>query len=140
MDKFYAGQVLHHVRRLARKELEDVAGVLGVSRSAVGHWETGRALPRPEQLGKLAAFYGIPFETLAYEIGYPMSSVAVTLRDWYAQQRSGKSSETSSQNPAPGLLSLPKAAQEWEEGTNFQTLVAAALRGHRSKVSAPLRT
>ena len=43
---------------------EEVAAAVGVDRSAVAHWESGRTVPRTEKLLKLARLYGCTVEAL----------------------------------------------------------------------------
>ena len=51
--------------REARKlRQEDVAEALGIDRSAVSKWETGKALPRAEMLFKLADLYNCTIDDL----------------------------------------------------------------------------
>ena len=43
---------------------ENVASALGVDRSTVAKWETGRAMPRAEKLPVLAKLFGCTIENL----------------------------------------------------------------------------
>lgn len=42
----------------------DVMQALGVSDAAVSYWETGRYVPRPQKLLKIASLYGCTVEDL----------------------------------------------------------------------------
>ena len=43
---------------------QEVAEAVGVDRSAVAHWESGKAMPRAEKLITLARLYGCSVEQL----------------------------------------------------------------------------
>ncbi|TYT27275.1 helix-turn-helix transcriptional regulator [Luteimonas viscosa] len=53
----------------------DLAGALGVSRSAVGNWESakGRVFPSTERLSELAMATGVSYEWLATGRGAPQA-------------------------------------------------------------------
>ena len=46
--------------------LEYVASQLGVTKAAVGHWETGHAAPPYDKLIRLCRLYGVPAEHIIY--------------------------------------------------------------------------
>lgn len=54
------------VRLRKKKGLKQIefAKALGVSQSAVSHWETGRSIPETPQLFQLAEFFGISIDEL----------------------------------------------------------------------------
>jgi transcriptional regulator with XRE-family HTH domain len=85
LDSVWVGSVLRHARTVARVSIADAATAAGVSIGTISNWETGRVLPRPEQVLPLATLYGIPQETLLYELGYPTGNVT-PLREWYLNQ------------------------------------------------------
>jgi len=51
-------------REAARLRQDEVAREIGVDRSAVAKWETGRALPRADKLMRLCALYRCSAEEL----------------------------------------------------------------------------
>ena len=55
------------LRMAARLTQEDVAAMLGVKRTAVAMWETGKAKPRADKLPALARLYGCTIDELLSE-------------------------------------------------------------------------
>ena len=85
------GAALRRIRTLARRELEDVADALGVSRGTVSGWENGYRIPSMDQLAELARVYDIPLDTLLDELGYPMPTPSLSFRAWYRARISRQS-------------------------------------------------
>jgi len=56
---------LKSAREAAGYKPAEVAAFLGITRSAVGQWESGKSTPNVDNLGKLAVRYGVNFEWLA---------------------------------------------------------------------------
>lgn len=48
----------------AKKTQEDVAKELGVSKTTINNWESGKATPRGDNLVKLSKLYKMPIEYL----------------------------------------------------------------------------
>lgn len=57
------GQILRNLRLEKGKTLQEIADLFGITRGAVGHWESG-GLPDTSKLMKLARYYGVPVETI----------------------------------------------------------------------------
>ena len=91
MDRVWRGAALRRARMLAGKSIKQVAGVLGVTEGAISQQELGLTNTDLDQLRALADFYGMPLETLLYEIGEPIHTVSLGLREWYEQQSPGRS-------------------------------------------------
>lgn len=51
-------------RKAAKMTQEAVAAALGIDRSTVAKWETGRALPTAEKLLRVARLYGCTADAL----------------------------------------------------------------------------
>ena len=100
LDSVWVGSVLRHARTVARVSIADAATAAAVSIGTISNWETGRVLPRPEQVLPLAALYGIPHETLLYELGYPTGTVT-SLREWYLAQPPRPRRSWRSRGPLP---------------------------------------
>lgn len=57
------GEVIRGLRFKKGLSQGGVAQAVGVSRSAVSHWERGKWKPRRDELGLLAEFFGVPVQT-----------------------------------------------------------------------------
>ena len=55
-------------RKKALLKQEEVAEKIGIDRSTVAKWETGKAMPRPDRLLELAKLYGCTMENLMEEV------------------------------------------------------------------------
>ncbi len=65
------GSRLHQAREARHLSQEDVAGVLGVSRVLVSHWERGQRQPSEQVIERLAAMYGVTLDSLLAETARP---------------------------------------------------------------------
>lgn len=54
----------HFFRKKAQKTQEEIAAECGVDRSTVAKWETGKSIPRPEILKKLAQIFQCSIDEL----------------------------------------------------------------------------
>jgi transcriptional regulator with XRE-family HTH domain len=55
---------LLEARTLSGRSQLEVADVLGLTRAAVGHWETGVAIPEPPSRRLLAQLFEVPLEVV----------------------------------------------------------------------------
>lgn len=53
----------------ARKNLtqENLGNLLNVSQQTIGHWESGRTIPKPYQMQWLENFFKVPKEEIFFE-------------------------------------------------------------------------
>lgn len=58
---------LVELRKISGKKMKEVAEVIGVATSTLGHWEKGDREPTFEMLGKLADYYNVAIGTLFSE-------------------------------------------------------------------------
>lgn len=66
------GLRLRQVRMRAGFSLRNLAILLGVSHSTIGHWEAGRRVPNALMLGKFATVTGV-------DLNWLFSVIAITL-------------------------------------------------------------
>lgn len=59
---------LAYYRKRALMNQEEVAAKIGIDRSTVAKWETGKAMPRPDRLRELAKMYGCTMENLMEQV------------------------------------------------------------------------
>ena len=65
-NKINLSKNLIYLRRKNRLSIEQVAGEIGVSRQAVGKWETGETLPDLVNCDMLARMYDVSIDDLIY--------------------------------------------------------------------------
>ncbi len=66
-EKATLGQVLRRLRKDRKLNQEDVSKYLGVERVTCSAYENDRVIPPADKLYKLAEFYGISIELLAFK-------------------------------------------------------------------------
>lgn len=65
------GDVIRELRQKKGLNQEDVAQALGISRSAVSHWERGKWKPKRDELPPLAKLLAVPVQTFLEEDDAP---------------------------------------------------------------------
>lgn len=66
MDNIKIANKLKDLRVLKNKTQHEVAGDLGISRSAIDNYERGIRVPRDEIKVKLANYYGVGVESIFF--------------------------------------------------------------------------
>jgi transcriptional regulator with XRE-family HTH domain len=100
-DRLRAARLRHGLSQ------EDLADKLKVSHGAVGNWETGPTIPRPQMLRKIEGLLGVPIETLL-------------------QGRPAAHSMTVPESPAAPRLTPARSASQyaWMETATLEKILA----------------